>query len=71
LVRIRVHADSGLNKVNNAGVFKFGPFVENSEGTFHWHYNINVLGPVLTTLEATRYVGAGGGSIINISSIVG
>ena len=57
--------------VNNAGVFKPGPFVATTEDTFHWHYNINVLGPVLTTLEAIKYFGPEGGSIINISSIVG
>jgi len=56
--------------VNNAGVFRPGPFVETTEDTFHWHYNINVLGPVLTTLEAIKYFGDKGGSIINISSIV-
>ena len=37
--------------VNNAGIFRPGPFVETTEDTFHWHYNINVLGPVLTTLD--------------------
>jgi 3-oxoacyl-[acyl-carrier protein] reductase len=57
--------------VNNAGVFRPGPFVETTEDTFHWHYNINVLGPVLTTLEAIKHFGDKGGSIINISSIVG
>jgi 3-oxoacyl-[acyl-carrier protein] reductase len=56
--------------VNNAGVFRPGPFVETTEDTFHWQYNINVLGPVLTTLEAIRYFADKGGSIINISSIV-
>jgi len=56
--------------VNNAGVFRPGPFVETTGDTFHWHYNINVLGPVLTTLEAIKYFGDKGGSIINISSIV-
>src|SRR6266566_424986 len=38
--------------VNNAGVFKFAPFAEITEESFHWHYNINVLGPILTTIEA-------------------
>ena len=57
--------------VNNAGVFRPGPFAETTEDTFHWHYNINVLGPVLTTLEAIKYFGNKGGSIVNISSIVG
>jgi NAD(P)-dependent dehydrogenase (short-subunit alcohol dehydrogenase family) len=57
--------------VKTTGVFRPGPFVETTEDTFHWHYNINVLGPVLTTLEAIKYFGDKGGSIINISSIVG
>jgi 3-oxoacyl-[acyl-carrier protein] reductase len=57
--------------VNNAGVFKFAPFAEITEESFHWHYNINVLGPILTTLEALKHFGATGGSVINISSIVG
>jgi 3-oxoacyl-[acyl-carrier protein] reductase len=57
--------------VNNAGVFKFGPFAETTEEVFHWHYNTNVLGPILTTLTALKHFKSGGGSIINISSIVG
>jgi len=57
--------------VNNAGVFKFGPFAEITEEVFHWHYNTNVLGPVLTTLAALKHFKSEGGSIINISSIVG
>ena len=40
--------------VNNAGVFRPGPFAETTEDTFHWHFNTNVLGPVLTSLEAGR-----------------
>jgi 3-oxoacyl-[acyl-carrier protein] reductase len=36
-----------------------------------WHYNTNVLGPVLTTLAALKHFKSEGGSIINISSIVG
>lgn len=57
--------------VNNAGVFRFGPFEQTTEEDFHWHYNVNVLGPILTIQEALKYFGAKGGSIINISSIVG
>src|SRR5260370_162149 len=57
--------------VNNAGVFRPGPFAETTEDIFHWHYHINVLGPVLTTLEAIKHFGDKGGSIVNISSIVG
>jgi len=57
--------------VNNAGVFRFGPFTEITEESFHLHYNVNVLGPVLMVQEAIKRFGAKGGSIINLSSIVG
>src|SRR3989454_910875 len=57
--------------VNNAGVFRFAAFSEISEASFHLHYNINVLGTILTVQEAIKRFGADGGSIINLSSIVG
>jgi 3-oxoacyl-[acyl-carrier protein] reductase len=57
--------------VNNASVFRFGPFVDITEESFHAHYNINVLGSLLTVQEAVKRFGADGGSIINLSSIVG
>lgn len=57
--------------VNNAGVFRFGAFAEITEESFHVHYNINVLGAILMVQEATKRFGAKGGSIINLSSIVG
>jgi len=57
--------------INNAGVFRFGALAEVSEESFHLHFNINVLGPILTVQEAIKRFGAGGGSIINLSSIVG
>ncbi len=57
--------------VNNAGVFRFGAFAEITEESFHLHYNINVLGTILTVQEAIKRFGADGGSIINLSSIVG
>jgi 3-oxoacyl-[acyl-carrier protein] reductase len=56
--------------VNNAGVFRFGPFVDVTEEAFHAHYNVNVLGSILTMQEAVKRFGPEGGSIINISSIV-
>src|SRR5207245_3519779 len=56
--------------VNNAGVFRFG-FTEITEESFHLHYNINVLGTILNVQEAIKRFGADGGSIINLSSIVG
>ena len=57
--------------VNNAGVFRFGALAEISEQTFHLHFNINVLGTILAIQEATQRFGGDGGSIINLSSIVG
>jgi 3-oxoacyl-[acyl-carrier protein] reductase len=57
--------------VNNAGVFKFGPFEEITPAEFHREFSINVLGPILTLQEAIRQFGFEGGSVINISSIVG
>jgi 3-oxoacyl-[acyl-carrier protein] reductase len=56
--------------VNNAGVFRFGPVESITEAEFHRHYNTNVLGPVLAVQEALKHFGSGGGSVINISSIV-
>src|SRR5438105_9764517 len=57
--------------VNNAGVFRFGAFADITEESFHVHFNINVLGPILTVQEAIKRFGEDGGSIINLSSIVG
>src|ERR1700751_2375555 len=57
--------------VNNAGVFRFGAFTDITEQTFHLHYDINVLGAMLTVQEAIKRFGPEGGSIINLSSIVG
>jgi 3-oxoacyl-[acyl-carrier protein] reductase len=57
--------------VNNAGVFRFGAFKDITEESFHLHYNINVLGAILTAQEAIKRFGTDGGSIINLSSIVG
>lgn len=57
--------------VNNAGVFKFGPFEEITPTEFHREFSINVLGPILTLQQAIRQFGFEGGTVINISSIVG
>src|SRR5207245_4299316 len=51
--------------------FRFGSFAEITEESFHLHYDINVLGAILTVQEAIKRFGANGGSIINLSSIVG
>ena len=56
--------------VNNAGVYEFAPLENITEEHFHRHFNLNVLGLLLTTQEAVKLIGSGGGSVINISSIV-
>jgi NAD(P)-dependent dehydrogenase (short-subunit alcohol dehydrogenase family) len=57
--------------VNNAGFFRFGAFTDITEESFHVDYNINMLGSILTVQEAIKHFGSDGGSIINLSSIVG
>jgi 3-oxoacyl-[acyl-carrier protein] reductase len=54
--------------VNNAGVYAFAPLENVTEDHFHKHFNLNVLGLLLTTKEAVKFFGPEGGSIINISS---
>lgn len=55
--------------VNNAGVYEFAPLEAITEESFHKQFNLNVLGLLLTTQEAVKYIGTGGGSVINISSV--
>lgn len=55
--------------VNNSGVYEFGPLESVSEESFHKHFNVNVLGLLLTTQAASKHLGEGG-SIINIGSLV-
>jgi 3-oxoacyl-[acyl-carrier protein] reductase len=55
--------------VNNAGVYEFAPLEAVTEAEFHREFNINVLGPILTTQEALKHFGPKGGSVINISSV--
>ncbi len=57
--------------VNNAGVYDFQPLGDITPEHFHKQFDLNVLGLLLTTQEAVKLIGADGGSIINISSIVG
>src|SRR4030081_638499 len=75
VTRLFKEVDSAFGRldvlVNNAGVFRFGAFEEITEESFPLHYNINVLGAILTVQEAIKRFGADGGSIINLSSIVG
>src|SRR5438876_244506 len=55
--------------VNNAGVYEFVPLEDVTEEHFHKHFDVNVLGLILTTQEAVRHFDSGGGNIINISSV--
>jgi 3-oxoacyl-[acyl-carrier protein] reductase len=57
--------------VNNAGIYEFGPLDAITPEHFHKQFDLNVLGLLLTTQEAVKLIGPDGGSIINISSIVG
>jgi 3-oxoacyl-[acyl-carrier protein] reductase len=55
--------------VNNAGVYKFGPFESVTEQDFHRHFDTNVLGAILATQEAVKAFDGSGGSVINLSTI--
>ncbi|MCU1318825.1 MAG: Enoyl-[acyl-carrier-protein] reductase [Edaphobacter sp.] len=57
--------------VNNAGIYDFAPLGDITADHFHKQFNLNVLGLLLTTQEAVKLIGEEGGSIINISSLVG
>lgn len=56
--------------VNNAGVAQFEMADSLTEDAFHRQFNVNVLGYFLAVREAVRHFGDGGGSIVNISSIL-
>src|ERR1700751_1410048 len=55
--------------VNNAGVYNLLPLEEVTEEDFHRHFNINVLGLLFATKEASKLFGEEGGNIINIGSV--
>jgi 3-oxoacyl-[acyl-carrier protein] reductase len=56
--------------VNNAGVYAFAPLDQITGELFHQQFDLNVLGLLLTTKEASKYFNGEGGSVINISSAV-
>ncbi|MEP6847832.1 MAG: glucose 1-dehydrogenase [Acidobacteriota bacterium] len=55
--------------VNNSGVYEFLPIETITEEHFHRMFNVNVLGTLLTTQAAVKYL-TEGGSVINIGSVV-
>lgn len=56
--------------VNNAGVYEFSPLENITAEHFHKHFDLNVLGLLMASQEAVKQFGPGGGSIINVSSVV-
>jgi 3-oxoacyl-[acyl-carrier protein] reductase len=75
IVRLFAETKSAYGKldvlVNNAGIYEFAPLEAITPDHFHKQFNLNVLGLLLTTQEAVKLFGPDGGSVINISSIVG
>jgi 3-oxoacyl-[acyl-carrier protein] reductase len=56
--------------VNNAGIYEVATLDQITPEHFHRQYDLNVLGLLLASQEATKYFGKEGGSIVNISSVV-
>ena len=54
--------------VNNAVFQQYLPIEQASVEAFHRHFNVNVLGPILTIQASLKLFGDKGGNIINISS---
>src|SRR5271169_4478533 len=57
--------------VNNAGIYEFSPLESITAEHFYKQFNLNVLGLLLTTQEAVKHFTPAGGSVVNISSVVG
>ncbi len=56
--------------VNNAGIYNFAPLEELTPELFHKQFNLNVLGLLLASQAAAKRFGDGGGTIVNVSSMV-
>jgi 3-oxoacyl-[acyl-carrier protein] reductase len=54
--------------VNNAAFQGYTPIEQITVESFHQHFNVNVLGAVLTIQSSLKLFGKKGGNIINISS---
>ncbi len=55
--------------VNNSGVYEFATIDAITEEHFHKHFNLNVLGLLITTQAAVKHTSEGG-SVINIGSAI-
>ncbi|WP_419804740.1 SDR family NAD(P)-dependent oxidoreductase [Terriglobus sp.] len=57
--------------VNNAGTYEFRPIEQVTPEHFYKHFNLNVLGMLLTIRASLPLFPEAGGSIINIGSMLG
>jgi len=57
--------------VNNAGIYQWGALEEITREEYDRQFTTNVYGPILTAQHAVKHFPETGGSIINISSVVG
>ncbi len=57
--------------VNNAGIYEMLPLEQITTEHFHKQFDINVLGLILATQKAAELFGPEGGSVVNVSSVVG
>lgn len=56
--------------VNNAGIYSSEPVGKITAESFHRHFDLNVLGLIMTSQQALDYFPAEGGVIVNVSSVV-
>ena len=56
--------------VNNAGIYDMKPLEQVTAEHFHRHFDLNVMGLILASQAAAKRFGDGGGSIVNVSSLV-
>lgn len=54
--------------VNNAAFQSFAPIEQATVASYHQHFDVNVLGSILSIQQALKLFGDKGGNIINISS---
>src|SRR5438128_6762061 len=50
--------------VNNAGIYEFAPLADVTAEHFHRMFDVNVLGLILASQEASKYFGPTGGTIV-------
>jgi len=68
--RLFAETKKAFGPLDILGIYEFAPLDDITEDHFHKQFNLNVLGLILVSQAAARSFSSGGGSIINISSIV-